>query len=148
MKAALLLLPFLFSIFLPGGQEDAIREIRFETFSRGYQKTITLRPDSIFISEQNPKAGDIEARRATEKREWEQLTGAVSDLPLTELDNLESPAKNRASDRALHSRITIKTGRGEYKSREFDGYNPHKKLDPLVEQIREIENNTKASDNN
>lgn len=146
MKAALLLLPFLFSIFPPGGQKDAIREIRFESFSRGYQKTISLRPDSIFISEQNPKTGDIEARRATEKREWEQLTEAVSNLSLTELNELEPPSKNRASDRALHSRITIKTAKGEYKSREFDGYNPHKKLDPLVEQIREIENNTRASD--
>lgn len=148
MKAVLLLLPFFLSYFLPQGQEEVIHEIRFQSYSRGYQKTIILRPDSVFYHENNPKTGDIEANRETVPAEWKQLTEAVSGLSLDDIDKLESPTNNRASDKALHSNITIKTSKGEYKSSTFDGYNPHKKLSPLVEQIREIENKTRPSDSN
>lgn len=146
MKAVLLLLPFLLNFFLPQGQEEVIREIRFESFARGYQKTITLRPDSILYSEQNPKTGNIEACRATKKDEWNQLTQAVDGLALKDISDLKAPGMDRASDRVLHSRVTIKTNRGEYTSREFDGYNAPRALLPLVEQIRKIENTTQAPD--
>lgn len=146
MKTVLLFLAAISVSFLTIQQEETINEIRFESFARGYQKTIIVRADSIFLQEQNPKSGDIEASRKTAEAEWEQLTQSVSGLPLASIAELDAPTSKRASDRALHSTLTIKTSKGEYQSSEFDGYSPHKKLAPLVEQIREIENTTTPSD--
>lgn len=148
MKAALLLLPFILSFALSYSQDETIEEIRFESFSRGYQKTLILRPDSILLREMNPKTGDIEASRAMKKEEWKQLQQAASSLALAEIPNLRSPTRGRAADRALHSTLTIKTRKGEYRSPEFDGYHPHKALLPLAEQIRAIENKTRPSESN
>lgn len=142
MRTAFLFLVAISGLFLTVQQEEAIHEIRYESFARGYHKTIILRSDSIILQEQNSKTGDMEADRKTTEAEWKQLKQAIPDLPLASIAGLEAPTGKRASDRALHSTLTIKTSRGEYKSPEFDGYSPHKKLVPLVEQIMEIEKNT------
>lgn len=146
MKTVLLFLAAIVSPFLPYGQEETLHEIRFESYARGYQKKIILRADSVFFHENNPKTGNIKASRETTPAEWKQLTEAASDLSLHDIDKLESPGNARASDRALHSNITVITNQREYKSSTFDGYSPHKKLSNLVAQIREIENKTRPSD--
>lgn len=137
MKLILACIIALAAYFLPMEQSESIEEIRLSSSTRGYSKIITLRPD-LFSLKIEGKEGKETSRNAT-KAEWEQLVQALSGLPLNELDQLEPPSDKRASDRALHSTITIKTNKNEYSSRSFDNYSSPKQLVPLVEQIRELE---------
>jgi hypothetical protein len=140
MKMILSILLLLLSIGSTFGQDsENIREIRFETFSRGFQKSIVIKPDSTIIREQGMKTGEEEVKRKTRDAEWNQLMQAIPDYPLAQLDKLEAPGMDRASDRARHSRITIKTSKDEYRSAEFDNETPHKKLMPLMEAIKNME---------
>jgi hypothetical protein len=137
----LILISLLMSISILNlpGQQEIITEVRFESFSRAFQKTVIIRPDSIFLEQQQARANGRRIAKAHSPEQWEALLAALPDMPLDELSTLEAPSMERASDRASHSILTIKTDKNEYRSQEFDDYRPHKKLVPLVEQIREME---------
>lgn len=141
MKLILSILFLLFSISVSFGQDtEKICEIRFESFTRGFQKSIVINSDSTIIHEKSMKGEDLEVKRKSTAAEWDQLMKAIPDYPLSKLDQLESPTQERASDRALHATITIVTNKNEYKSAEFDDGKPHPKLIPLTKAIKSLEN--------
>lgn len=123
-------------------QQEKIVEFEFNSYSRGYSKTIKINPDSIVVREASHTipGGKKEIKRKTREAEWEKMLEAVSGHKLEELEGLPSPGMDRARDAARHSTIIIKTNKNEYNSGSFDGTNPHRKLEELMEAFIEIEN--------
>lgn len=144
MKIALISLFAIFSSFLICNQQEQrqeeIVEFEFNSFSRGYSKIIKVNPDSVMIRElsrTNP-GGKKEIKRKTREEEWERMVEAVSDHKLEELEDLPSPGMERARDAARHSNIIIRTNKAEYNSGSFDGTNPNRKLEELMQAFLEI----------
>lgn len=125
-------------------QEQVVERIELQSATRGYKKIIEITPDSVlvreisYMSSNNPK----EIRRATRRAEWEQLMKVLEAVELSALPGLQAPTKNRASDAALHSTLTITTPATTYQTPAFDNYRAHPKLQKLVELIQTVEKET------
>ena len=117
-------------------QLEKITAISIETYTRGYRKTIIIRPDSTFIREQNQPGSAI--KRKTNKAEWASLLKSIAGYKLTELTNLPAPTNNRARDAALTANITIQTNQKTYQSGAFDDGQPHPKLAKLTKTINQM----------
>jgi hypothetical protein len=122
-------------------QQAPVHEIKFESFTRGYKKTIEITRDSVVILQSgNVREGSSkEVRQALQAGEWEQLTKALEGVRLSELPGMEVAGKARARDAALHSTITISTASESYSSQTFDNYKAPSGLMELMEEIRKIE---------
>lgn len=114
-----------------------ITQVKFQSFTRGGQKEVTVEPKKISIKEQGFNTSDIEKEISTE--DWTRLLTHGSKLQLSELPNLEAPSNDRAADRAWHSTITIIAGSREYQCQTFDGNKAHSKLLELMGEVMRLE---------
>ncbi|GEO05067.1 hypothetical protein AAE02nite_27310 [Adhaeribacter aerolatus] len=119
------------------GQAEKITAFSYETFTRGYRKTIVIRADSTFIKELNQP--DKSVKRKTKAEDWANLLQAVAGYKLAALTNLPAPTNNRERDAARYSSITIKTTSNSYNSGYFDGQQPNSKLAKLMAEISQVE---------
>ena len=137
MKKLLLSLVFLFISLCVWAQQAPVNKIKFESFTRGYKKTVEISPDSVLVEESG--ANSKKLRRAIQWAEWEQLISALKDVHPANLPGLETKGKVHARDAALHSTITLTTDAGSYSTPTFDNYQAHAKLSDLMEAIKKIE---------
>lgn len=118
-------------------QQAPVHKIRYEAFTRGYQKAVEITPDSILIEESGTKSG--KKQQALQPGEWEQFMSALEGIAPSDLPQMNAKGDNRASDAALHATLTITTDSGSYTSPTFDNYRAHPRLEPLMELIRKKE---------
>jgi hypothetical protein len=141
MKTLMITFALLFCSLFMLAQQAPVHKIKFESFTRGYKKTIEITSDSVVmlqsgnVREGSPK----EARQTLQAGEWEQLIEALEGIRLPELPQMEAAGKGRARDAALHSTLTITTATESYSSPAFDNYKAPAGLMGLMEKIREIE---------
>lgn len=135
---------FLMAFSCNNGQgEDKIQYIIFNTLARsGEYEEIKISADSIQITfEQRRSGGDKEQYgKAIEKEAWMSLVSKIRDLDVEQVKTMESPTMARAYDGARHSEITIVTFNNGKISHSFDDENPHKELQPLMQEIRKLAN--------
>lgn len=137
MKKLFLSLIFLFISLCLWAQQAPVNKIKFESFTRGYQKTVEISPDSILIEESG--AQPVKIKRVTQPEEWEQLMRRLEGVNPARLPELETSGKGHARDAALHSTITLFTPSATYSSPTFDNYQAPQALSGLMEAIRKIE---------
>lgn len=140
MEKLLVSFVFLFVSLSLLAQQAPVRKIKYEAFTRGYQKEVEITPDSILIEESGTKSGKL--RQALQPEEWEQLMSALEGISPSDLPQLKAAGDNRARDAALHATLTITTDSGTYTSPTFDNYRAHPRLEPLMELIRKKEEET------
>ena len=135
MKLFLLLIPFLMIGFATRRQEsDAVKEVTFQSSTRGYSETIRVTQDSVFIKKED-RSGTSSKSYAVTKEQWKQVISSLQNLDLEEISNLSAPSQDRARDAALHSQIIISTGDNTYTSGTFDDHKAPKPLMPLMQVI-------------
>ena len=137
MNKILITFCLLFVFGWAAGQAEKVKEFSYETFTRGYRKTILIRADSTFIKELNQPQKLI--RRKTAPTAWANLLQAISGHKLTGLTNLPAPTNKRERDAARYSSITITTNRNSYNSGYFDDQQPNPKLAKLMTAISQVE---------
>ena len=120
-----------------------IREIRFESSTRGYQKKVVFTPDSLFIVIQSMTVPDPKIKQQLSPGQWQQLTASLSGMELGEISKLESPTHGRETDAAKLSTITVYTDNKTY-AHMFDDTNPNVKLQPLMTVISTLEKSAMA----
>jgi hypothetical protein len=125
-----------FAVSAQSSQE--ISRIEFNSGTRGYREQIIITPDSIVSIQEDIKANqkpNVKARAASPK-EWSKLLDCLKDVRLTEIETLESPTMKRAYDGASHGSIIITTTDNKTFTHGFDDEDPHKKLKPLMAEIK------------
>ncbi|MTI30143.1 hypothetical protein [Xanthovirga aplysinae] len=140
MRATLYLFSFLilvlgFSFTLQ--KSDEIQKITFKSGTRGFHKELIFTPDSIHIRTSGRSQKEYKGKIS--KKEWRNLCKSLERVNLVEIPQLQSPTNLRATDRAFSSRLSIQSDGKEYKSSQFDDYNPNEKLKNLALTIQEIE---------
>lgn len=123
-----------------GQSLENIVSITFTKQSRGYVDEMVISRDSVhgFI-EDHRRPG--ESKRYTTEvgaDTWMKLMDALKDVPLGDIDGLQSPTMNRAYDGAMHSSIVIAFADGRTVTHSFDNENPHPDLKPLLAAILEL----------
>lgn len=122
------------------------KEITMIEFSSGgmsgYNERIQITPDKVIttIEQKRSQEDAVIREHAITKDEWSQLVSTLESIDFSEIENFESPTMKRAYDGAMHSEIIVATSTKKYVSPSFDDYNPHEKLQPLMNGIRELAN--------
>ena len=135
MKRLLTFLVFIL-LFSNVSAQESVVEISFGSGGRGFRETIIIRPDSTFVTKHS-RDDKVNIKFLTSKETWERLIRSIGPYLLKDLKNLPSPTDDRAYDGAMFSGITISTNLNKYDCGQFDGYNPNKKLKPLLEIMLE-----------
>lgn len=122
---------------VPGQSLEKISSISFTKQSRGFLDEIVISRDSVQGFRENHRAPENTKRYATEvsQDDWAKLMIALREVPLEDVDGLQSPTMNRAHDGALHSSIVITFEDGNTVTHSFDNENPHPDLQPLLDAI-------------
>ncbi|HYG01780.1 MAG TPA: hypothetical protein VD927_05000 [Chryseosolibacter sp.] len=119
-------------------QNVSVEKIEFSTLTRGYQKRITIREDSVITSVQG-RGEDQVQKRITTKAEWDKLVDAVRTIDVSNVSALQSPSSKRSFDGAMHSLIRVVTKEGETYEHAFDDEEPHKDLRSFLRLILSME---------
>ena len=119
---------------------EDIKSITFTKQTRGFLDEVVISPDSVqgFTENHREPENARDYSTAVDTDQWARLMLALKDVPLEDLDGLQSPSMNRAHDGALHSTIMITFKDGETISHSFDDENPHPDLQPLLDAILEL----------
>lgn len=138
---------FILSIFLMSfscdnvSLKDEIKMIEFNSGGMsGYHEQIKISEDSIeiIIEQRRTEEPAQKYQQEISPEDWSKLIETIENLNFSEIGSLESPTMKRAYDGAMHSGITIYTLTSSYVSPSFDDDNPHEKLQPLMNAIREV----------
>lgn len=145
MKITLLFLSiFLTSFSCESVQlDEEIKEVAFRSMGMsGHAETITVNRDSVVLSYEKRRTQEkpLTFGRKLDNGEWTSLIAIIKAINFSEISSLESPTNKRAYDGALHSEIIIRTRDREYVSPSFDDEDPHEKLQPLMNALRELAN--------
>lgn len=121
---------------------DSIVRIEFNSLARGFHEQVVITPDSVSVLKKGSKTEekDKSYTRVLDKEEWEKLINSLNDVLLSDIPELKSPTRNRTFDGATHSSIVITVKNDQSWGHAFDDENPHKKLQLLMNTIREIAN--------
>jgi hypothetical protein len=68
----------------------------------------------------------------------QQLKQELSKLNLEKMGDFTSPKEGRATDRAMHATLTIKSENNEYTSSQFDDNAPPKELENIIKLLKEF----------
>jgi hypothetical protein len=126
------------SLTVSAQSSKEISRIEFNSGTRGYREQITITPDSVISIQEDFKANQkpLITARACSPKEWSKLLDCLGDVRLTEIETLESPTMKRAYDGASHGSIIISTTDNKTFTHGFDDEDPHKKLKPLMAEIK------------
>lgn len=139
MKIAVLL--SLLTLVISGNSRaqslENITEISLTKQTRGILDEVVISRDSVRSVVENHRVPENSHHYAKEidQDQWATLMLALSDVPLHDIDGLQSPTTGRAHDGAVHSTITITFENGESIYHSFDDVNPHPDLQPLLDAI-------------
>ena len=116
---------------------EAITSIAFTKQTRGSLDEVVISRDSVQGFVENHRAPESSQQYSTgiDDDEWTRLMLALKDVPLEDIDGLQSPTRNRAHDGAVHSNIEITFEDGKTISHSFDDEDPHPDLKPLLDLI-------------
>lgn len=116
---------------------EQITSITFTKQNRGFLDELIISRDSVQGFVENHRLPESTQQYATEidQDDWARLMLALVDVPLDQIDGLQSPTTNRAHDGAIHSTITIAFEDGRTITHSFDDENPHPDLRPLLDAI-------------
>lgn len=116
---------------------DEITVITFTKQTRGFIDEVIISRDSVRAYSENHRSPESLHHYATDidTDRWAELIHALRNVPLHQIDGLQSPTTNRAHDGAMHSSIVITFEDGSTVSHSFDDENPHPDLQPLMEAI-------------
>lgn len=123
-----------------GQSLENITSITLTKQSRGYLDEVIISRDSLQGFVENHRMPEASKQYATsmDQDRWAGLIMSLKDVPLEDIDGLQSPTTNRAHDGALHSSIVITFEDGQTISHSFDDENPHPDLQPLLNLILEM----------
>lgn len=129
--------------------EDEIELIGFSSLGMsGQAENIQITRDSIIITHEKRRTAEppqIFSRKIS-RGEWNAVVQSLGSLDMNEVGSLESPTNKRAYDGAYHSQFTFRTSQQEYNSPFFDDENPHEKLVPLMQAVRNLANTVEKED--
>lgn len=131
----------LVAVFVAQAQTlEDITAITLTKQSRGFVDEVIISRDSVRAFSENHRSADSAFHYATDvdTDRWAKLILALKDVPLQELDGLQSPTTKRAHDGAIHSSIVITFEDGTSVSHSFDDETPHPDLQPLLDAINEF----------
>jgi hypothetical protein len=117
---------------------NAVKQIAYTTLTRGYQKHITISPDSLIITVEG-REENKSYKRQLSKDEWRALMDCLKTVKLSEVPELKSPSMKRAYDGARHSTLTLITTDTSPLTHSFDNEDANEKLLPLMRAIQKIE---------
>ena len=117
-----------------------IKTIAFTKQTRGMVDEVVVSRDSVEGFVENHRMPESSHRYATgiDESQWANLVLSLKDVPLEDIDGLQSPTMNRAHDGAIHSSIIITFEGGDTVTHSFDDENPHPDLKPLLDAILEF----------
>lgn len=120
-----------------GQSIEDITEVTLTKQTRGVLDEVVISRDSVQSVVDNHRVPENSHNYATgiTQEQWAKLILALSDVPLEDIDGLQSPTTNRAHDGAMHATITITFENGDSISHSFDDENPHPDLQPLLDAI-------------
>lgn len=123
-------------------QSAEIARVEFNSGTRAYREQLIVTKDSLSVIKEDFREDDRPQiiRRPTTAREWKSVLSSLSKVRLSEIDNLESPTKNREVDAAAHGSIIITSSDGQSYTHGFDDENPHKSFHDLMSCIRKLRN--------
>lgn len=123
-----------------GQNLENITNISFTKQTRGFLDEVVISRDSVHGAVENHKVPEDSKHYSTDVDgdEWAKLMVALKDVPLEDIDGLQSPTMNRAHDGAMQSSIVITFEDGSSISHSFDDENPHADLKPLLDAILEF----------
>ena len=123
-----------------GQSLEKITSISFTKQSRGFLDEVIISRDSVQAYTENHRMPEDTKQYATavDQDDWAKLMVAIRDVPLEDIDGLQSPTMNRAHDGALHSSIVITFDDGTTVTHSFDDERPHRDLQPLLDAILEF----------
>lgn len=136
----LIILGFMVAGSACGQSLENITSITLTKQSRGYLDEVIISRDSLQGFVENHRMPEASKQYATgmDQDRWAALIMSLKDVPLEDIDGLQSPTTNRAHDGALHSSIVITFENGQTISHSFDGEDPHPDLKPLLDLILEM----------
>ena len=116
---------------------ETITSIAFTKQTRGSLDEVVISRDSVQGFVENHRAPESSQQYSTgiDQDQWAKLMLALKDVPLEDIDGLQSPTRNRAHDGAVHSNIEITFEDGKTISHSFDDEDPHPDLKPLLDLI-------------
>jgi hypothetical protein len=116
-----------------------VSRIEFSTLTRGFQKQLFLKPDSLIEIVDGRQEANKVVKRSLNQADWERLVKSLDGIRLEEIPSLQSPTTRRAFDGARHSTIKITIQDGKEFEHTFDDENPHPKLKDLMEAILKVQ---------
>ena len=134
MKQIFKLTSILFLMIVSYGyaQEGAkdFDEIVYNEFTRGSFSVVTVTKNKAsFKSKNSEKSVEVS------KVKKDELSKLLGTIDLESIKNLNTSTENRASDRSMHAKITIKIGDKSYTSVTFDADNPPKELKEIIKTV-------------
>ena len=135
--AGIFLFPFLITAAACGQSAETITSITFTKQSRGFLDEVIISRDSVqgFVENHRMPESSQQYQTQIDGDQWTRLMLALQNVPLTDIDGLQSPSQNRAHDGAIHSSIVITFENGNSVSHSFDDEKPHPDLQPLLDEI-------------
>lgn len=117
---------------------NTVKQVEYTTLTRGYQKHITISPDSIAVTVEG-REENKSYKRALSKDEWRMLMDCLKKVKLAEVPELKSPTVKRTYDGARHSTLTLITDDTTALTHSFDNEDANEKLLPLMKAVQKIE---------
>lgn len=118
---------------------ENITSITFTKQNRGFLDEVIISRDSVqgFVENHRVPESSQQYSAGIDQDGWAKLMFALKDVPLGDIDGLQSPTMNRAHDGAIHSTLVITFEDGSSVTHSFDDENPHPDLRPLLDVILE-----------
>lgn len=115
------------------GQEEEVTEIIYRTMTRGSQKTVTIKADSVGVEIRGIENSNKQLVLTPEQ--WQELLKLCKTIELKALESMYASTENQSSDRRAAAELIVISNKGEYHSPLFDEGNPPEKLVKLVERL-------------
>lgn len=123
-----------------GQSLEDIRSIAFTKQTRGMVDELVISQDSVegFVENHRMPESSHHYANGIDESQWAKVILSLKDVPLEDIDGLQSPTMNRAHDGAIHASIVITFEGGNTITHSFDDENPHPDLKPLLDAILEL----------
>jgi hypothetical protein len=119
--------------------QNPVKSITYETFTRGSSTIYRLTPSSIEVN--STGVNKSESSRELSSEEWHILLQKLKEVEVSKINQLKAPSDSRASDASLHAILSVRKNDTIYKTTSFDHGNAPTVVKPLVEAILRLAEN-------
>ncbi len=120
--------------FSAQAQVQKLKNLEFQSNTRGYQEKIVINKNKVHLVRVSPQ-GKIDTTFSLSQKDWAQLNKLVKGINLKKISVVNAPTSYHILDGARASTITVRTDDNSYTSKTFDNYNAPKELTPLMNKI-------------